>query len=240
VRKLLAVLAQNQQKTTKPFNNKLRKLEFMLEIRRMLVAGDSPREVQSKLGLPSRTFWRYINSIFEKDRNVLKKLNEDEVLIQASILRDRYTDIYKTLDAISKDHTIDPEQRREACADMAGVAKLITRIYTEAPAFVAMQHSKKERSSTQGWMEDQREQLRQELLAKDKGFDWHNTEFARNNNGTEEEGGEEQQEEEQQQEVVRASSYNEEEEESNNNKEDLHQRLRRQQQEDEEAAKRGW
>jgi hypothetical protein len=162
----------------------------MLEIRRMLVAGDNPREVQSKLGLSPRTFWRYIHSIFEKDRQVLRKLNQDEVLIQASILRDRYTDIYRTLDSISKDHTIDPEQRREACADMAGVAKLITKIYTEAPAFVAMQNRKREQEAEELRMKRLQQGWHKEMVDSAGGgdddndnrskFDPSNTEFVRN------------------------------------------------------------
>jgi hypothetical protein len=234
-----------KQNTTKPINNnKLRKLEFMLEIRRMLVAGDSPREVQSKLGLPPRTFWRYINSIFEKDREVLRKINEDEVLTQAAILRDRYVSIYQTLDTISKDHTIDPEQRREACGDMAQVAKLIIKVYSEAPAFVAMQNRKREEEAARQLAERRQQEERRRLFAAEDGskYDWHNTEYARNTVATSEEEEQEPEPEpepeqdQQQQGVVRASSYND----NANNKEDLQQRLRRQQQEDEEAARRGW
>jgi ACT domain-containing protein len=142
----------------KPLNNKLRKLEFMLQIRRMVVEGSSYNEIQSKLGLSRRTFYRYLNAIFDKDRQVLRKVNEDEVMTQAAILRDRYNDIYQTLDAISKDNTIAADQRINACGARAELSRSIAKIYTEAPAFVAMQNKKMEEQTA-------RQKLEQEILA---------------------------------------------------------------------------
>jgi hypothetical protein len=117
---------------------------------------------------------------YEKDREVLRKINEDEVLTQGAILRDRYLDIYQTLDLLSKDSSIDPEQRREACADRAGVAKLIARIYTEAPTFIAIQNKKREQEAARQMIEQQQQEERRRLFAEDSKYDWRNTEYARN------------------------------------------------------------
>ena len=176
--KKLALLAQISNR--KPLNNKLRKLEFMLEIRRMVVEGSSYNEIQSKLGLSRRTFYRYLNAIFDKDRQVLRKVNEDEVMTQAAILRDRYNDIYQTLDAISKDRIIDAEQRINACGARAELSRSIAKIYTEAPAFIAIQNKKREQEAARQMIEQQQQEERQRLFAEDSKYDWRNTEYARN------------------------------------------------------------
>jgi hypothetical protein len=175
-------LAQNQhQNTTKPINNnKLKKLEFMLEIRRMLVAGNNYNEIQSKLSLSRRTFYRYLNAIFDKDRQVLRKVNEDEVMTQAAILGDRYYDIYQTLDEISKDVKIEPHARLHACGAKAELSRSIAKIYTEAPAFVVMQNKKREEDAAKQQLEQKEEVELQRRYDNDRKYDYRNTEYARN------------------------------------------------------------
>ena len=48
------------QNRVKPLNNnnKIRKLEGMQELRRLLVQGDSPADIQIKLNLSPRTYYR--------------------------------------------------------------------------------------------------------------------------------------------------------------------------------------
>jgi hypothetical protein len=184
----MALLAQIARKPT--LNNKLRKLECMLEIRRMIVEGNSHAEIQSKLNLPKRTYFRYLNATYDKDRQILSKVNENEVMTQAAILRDRYTDIYQTLDEISKDRTIHAEQRISACITRAQVSKNITRIYTEAPTFIAIQVRKKEQEATKQMMDRLEQGWRQQMVGgaanndndndNDSKYDWRNTEYARN------------------------------------------------------------
>jgi DNA invertase Pin-like site-specific DNA recombinase len=78
----VAILAQ------KRLNNKVRRLEAMLEIRRLVVDGHSYDDIQQVLGLSKRTFYRYLNRVFEEDKRVLEKENYKEVMIQVVILRD--------------------------------------------------------------------------------------------------------------------------------------------------------
>ena len=173
---LLAQISGNR----KPLNNKLRKLEAMLEIRRLVIEGNSYAEIQSKLNLSRRTFYRWLNAIFDKDREVLMKLNVDEVMTQAAILRDRYNDIYQTLDEISKDRTLDPEHRIGACAAKAELSRSIAKIYTEAPAFVVMQNKKREEDAAKQQLEQKEEVERQRRYDNDRKYDYRNTEYARN------------------------------------------------------------
>jgi hypothetical protein len=147
----------------------------MLEIRRMVIEGNSYNEIQSKLGLSKRTFYRYLNSIFDKDRQVLSKVNEGEVMTQAAILRDRYADIYQTLDEISKDRNIDAEQRINACAARAELSRSITKIYTEAPTFIVIQNKKREQEAARQMIEQQQQEERRRLFAEDSKYDWCNT-----------------------------------------------------------------
>jgi hypothetical protein len=169
-------------------NNKLKKLEAMQELRQLLIEGNSPAEIQIKLNLSKRTYYRWQASIFSKDIEVLRKVNEDEVLTQCALLRDRLNDVYMTLDELSKDRTISAEERISACITRAQVARNIPKLYSEGPSFVAMQNRKKEEEAVKQMMQRLETGWRQQMMAKDtsnsddndSSLDARFTEFARN------------------------------------------------------------
>jgi hypothetical protein len=219
----LAQISSSSGSNRKPTISKLRKLEQIQELRKLIVQGVSAEAIQSRLNISRRTYQRLLKATYARDQEVMREVDQEEVILQAGILRDRWLAILADLEAISNDSSVDAEQRISAYNSRAYLAKKLSTICIEAPSFLAMQRSKKEQSSSRGWMEDQREQLRQELLAKDKGFDWHNTEFARNNNKNDSEQEEKEQEPEEQEE-----------------NQDLQRRLEKQREEDETEAKKGW
>ena len=141
---ILALLTQNHIINPPPaLNSKVRKLQSMITLRKMVVEGKSFEECQQVLGISRRTFYRYLKSLFEQDRQSLIKLNESEIIRQANILKARYLSIYETLTSISKDTSIDPEARLNACAALAELSRSIALIYSQAPAFIAAQNRKK-------------------------------------------------------------------------------------------------
>ena len=124
-------------------NSKARRLQGMITLRRMIVSGKSYEECEQTLGISRRTQYRWLKALFEHDRQSLLKINQDEVVRQANILKARYLSIYETLTDISRDTTIDAESRLNACAALAELSRSIALIYSQAPAFIAAENRKK-------------------------------------------------------------------------------------------------
>jgi hypothetical protein len=194
-------LAQNGVKPLNNNNNnsKIRKLEGMQELRRLLVQGDSPADIQIKLNLSPRTYYRWLNSVFSKDIEVLRKINEREILTQCALLKDRLNDVYMTLDEISKNPELDPEQRIAACVTRANVARSIPKLFSEGPSFIALQEKKRQEATAKSMMQRLEEGWRSQMAEQNSRFDATNTAFSRNMHDAdseEQEREEEQREEE--------------------------------------------
>jgi uncharacterized protein YerC len=138
-REIVAILAQ-----TKPLNSKVRRLQAMLEIRRLVVEGHSYDQIQQTLGLSKRTFYRYLNRVFEEDKRVLEEKNYEELMRQLVILRDRYNENYQLLRAMATDPKVKPYDKLHILGAMKVLADTIVRLYRDAPALSIVQRRKLE------------------------------------------------------------------------------------------------
>jgi hypothetical protein len=76
---------------------KIRRLRLITEIRHMVGDGRSYREIMDTLGIPERSFYRYLSQAFEHDRQLLAEQDKDKLALELSILHDRLTSAYRRL-----------------------------------------------------------------------------------------------------------------------------------------------
>jgi hypothetical protein len=76
---------------------KIRRLHLITEIRHMVGNGRSYREIMDTLGIPERSFYRYLSQAFEHDRQLLAEQDKDKLALELSILHDRLTSTYRRL-----------------------------------------------------------------------------------------------------------------------------------------------
>jgi Helix-turn-helix domain of resolvase len=111
--------------------------EAMGEIRRLVIAGYPYQQIWQQLGISSRTFYRYLNAVFENDREVIsRRVLNDEVLTQTAIALERFNSMFRSLQEMANDKTIDPFARIEAQKSSGEVAIAIIQTYRRAPAAV--------------------------------------------------------------------------------------------------------
>lgn len=90
-----------------------------------------------QLGLPRKTFYRYLNEVFEDRKVIFEEISREEVMNQTCILKDRLADAYETLREIGKDRSVDSSTRIYATNQALEAAMKITLIHLDAPARVA-------------------------------------------------------------------------------------------------------
>jgi hypothetical protein len=76
---------------------KIRRLRLITEIRHMVGNGRPYREIMDTLGIPERSFYRYLSQAFEHDRQLLAEQDKDKLALELSILHDRLTSAYRRL-----------------------------------------------------------------------------------------------------------------------------------------------
>ena len=64
-----------------------------------------------QLGLPRKTFYRYLNEAFEDRKVIFEEISREEVMNQTCILKDRLADAYETLREIGRDKSVDSNTR---------------------------------------------------------------------------------------------------------------------------------
>ena len=64
-----------------------------------------------QLGLPRKTFYRYLNEAFEDRKLIFEEISREEVMNQTCILKDRLADAYETLREIGRDKSVDSSTR---------------------------------------------------------------------------------------------------------------------------------
>jgi hypothetical protein len=79
---------------TKRTPARIRRLHLITEIRHMVGNGRSYREIMDTLGIPERSFYRYLSQAFEHDRLLLAEQDKDKLALELSILHDRLTSAY--------------------------------------------------------------------------------------------------------------------------------------------------
>jgi hypothetical protein len=81
---------------TKRTPAKIRRLHLITEIRHMVGNGRSYREIMDTLGIPERSFYRYLSQAFEHDKQLLMEQERDNLALELGILHERLTSAYST------------------------------------------------------------------------------------------------------------------------------------------------
>ena len=90
-----------------------------------------------QLALPRRTFYRYLDLVFEDRKLIFEEISREEVMRQTCILKQRLADGYVVLRDIASDKSVDPTTRIDAMGKAMDAAMLVTRTHLDAPARVA-------------------------------------------------------------------------------------------------------
>jgi hypothetical protein len=112
---------------------KIRRLYLIIEIRHMVGHGRSYREIMDTLGVPERSFYRYLSQAYEHDRQLLAEQDKDKLALELSILHDRLTSAYRRLTLIASDENIAAKYRIDAEAASCEVALAIVKLAFEGP-----------------------------------------------------------------------------------------------------------
>jgi hypothetical protein len=128
---------QSELKNGKSFRSrrttaKIRRMRLITEIRHMIGNGRSYREIMDTLGIPERSFYRYLSQAFEHDRLLMQEQEKDNLALELRILHERLTNAYRRLVLIASNENI---SAREIDADAASceVAVAIAKLAFEGP-----------------------------------------------------------------------------------------------------------
>jgi hypothetical protein len=112
---------------------KIRRLHLIIEIRHMIGNGRSYREIMDTLGIPERSFYRYLSQAFEHDRQLMQEHNKDMMALELTIFRDRLTDAYRRLASIASNESLSARDRIEAEKAACEVALACVKLAYEGP-----------------------------------------------------------------------------------------------------------
>jgi hypothetical protein len=124
--------------------SKLRRIENMTQIRKRLVDGQDNDTIAKELGLNRRTYFRLVKRIFDSDRKRLEKQDATEMMREASIMLERYNDIYRQLKQISEDPQVKASDRMFALAAMSENARARVNFFRDSPALPMLQRRRLE------------------------------------------------------------------------------------------------
>jgi AraC-like DNA-binding protein len=117
-------------------------MRLMQDIRSLIIAGHGYNDIIQQLHLEPRTFYRYLNAVFEDDRRLMAETTDDtEFLNQMAIARDRLLEQRRDLLEMAHDSSIDPSDRIAAHHLIAEIAAAILRIYEGGPAILSQRHA---------------------------------------------------------------------------------------------------
>jgi hypothetical protein len=106
--------------------------------------GNTYDQIMEITGLPRRTFYRYLNRVFAEDKKALQERNQEELMTQLCILRDRYNENYQLLRGIATDPKVSAYDRIHTLAAMKVLSDTIMKLHNDAPAFSIIQRRKLE------------------------------------------------------------------------------------------------
>jgi hypothetical protein len=118
---------------TKRTPAKIRRLRLIIEIRRMVGQGCSYREIMDTLGIPERSFYRYLSQAYEHDKQLLMEQERDNLALELGILHDRLTSTYRRLVLIASNENVSAKDRIDAEAASCEVALAIVKLAFEGP-----------------------------------------------------------------------------------------------------------
>jgi hypothetical protein len=113
------------------------------EIRRLIIAGQDHAQIQAKLGLATRSYFRYVSEAFKEDRQKLSETtNPEEVMTQVAIATNRFTELYRISLDIAKNKGHEPLDRLEALKLYGEIAAALAVIYRDGPTAIARELQK--------------------------------------------------------------------------------------------------
>jgi hypothetical protein len=118
---------------TKRTPAKIRRLHLIIEIRHMVGNGQSYREIMDTLGIPERTFYRYLSQAYEHDKQLLMEQERDNLALELGILHERLTSTYRRLVLIASNENVSAKDRIDAEAASCEVALAIVKLAFEGP-----------------------------------------------------------------------------------------------------------
>jgi hypothetical protein len=63
----------------------------------MIGNGRSYREIMDTLGIPERSFYRYLSQAIEHDRQLMQVQDQNDLALELRVLHDRLTNAYRRL-----------------------------------------------------------------------------------------------------------------------------------------------
>jgi hypothetical protein len=110
-------------------------LSVMAEIRRLVAEGYSHNTIMKQLKLPPRTYFRYLSEAFEHDWQLLKKENNDAVMLALEIskLKETFRKAQRMLWQIINSPKTPARQRIAACDAMCRTAAAELQLTYQGP-----------------------------------------------------------------------------------------------------------
>jgi hypothetical protein len=99
----------------------------------MVGQGRSYREIMDTLGIPERSFYRYLSQAYEHDKQLLAEQERDNLALELGILHERLTSAYRRVTLIDSNENIAAKDRIDAEAASCEVALAITKLAFEGP-----------------------------------------------------------------------------------------------------------
>jgi hypothetical protein len=78
----------------------------------MVGQGRSYREIMNILGIPERSFYRYLSQAFEHDRQLMQEEDKNNLALELRVFHDRLTNAYRRLVLITSNGKEDIYQLR--------------------------------------------------------------------------------------------------------------------------------
>jgi hypothetical protein len=110
-----SAINQSQTTTTKKIRNTREQLTVKLtSIRSMMLDGATNTKIMSTLNIPQRTFYRYMDKIYQEDRIELAKKNKQTLATHILFLRERLMQSIRNCQNIALDPKVSAKDRIEA------------------------------------------------------------------------------------------------------------------------------
>jgi hypothetical protein len=109
----------------------------------MVGNGRSYCEIMDTLGIPERTFYRYLSQAYEHDRQLqFIEQERDNLALELGILHERLTSAYRRLVLIAGNENVSAKDRIAAETASCEVALAITKLAFEGPVVLKdMRHT---------------------------------------------------------------------------------------------------
>jgi hypothetical protein len=131
-----------EKSATSQHYNKPKRRQALLEIRRLIIEqGLSHTEIQLRLNIPSTTYFRYLDLLFEEEQMAISgnHYTRQRLLNETLVLNQRYLHIARKLIEIGDDKTVDAEQRITAYESAASYHRASHDMAFFAPSYLRTQ-----------------------------------------------------------------------------------------------------